>query len=152
MKRFAVCMLLCSLILSTTSFATIVERGEVMYTGGTLANVKEGTMGRLDTTSDTALTFDAGGTKVVIPYARIKEFHYSEELARHLGVVPTIAVVMVKHRQRRHFFRITFNDERDVQQVAVLEVSKEMPRTLRAILQARAPHLCQAENPCGWHS
>lgn len=139
MKRIAAYLLVLSLLFTTAASATIVENGEVMYCGGTINNLKEGTIGRLDTTSDSNLIFEAGGTKLAIPYAKITEFQYSRQLARHLGVVATVAVVLVKHRQRRHFFRIDFRDEHDTPQVVVLEVSKEMPGTLQAILKARVP-------------
>ncbi len=149
MKRLIVYLLLFSFTVS--ALAIDVEGTQVMYTGGTITTLKEGAMGRLDTSSETALIFESAGTKVVIPYAKIQSFGYSRELARHLGVVPTIAVVLVKHRQRRHFFKISFRDEHDVPQVAVLEVSKEAPRALRAILQARAPELCGKKTNCGFY-
>lgn len=145
MKRFVVYLLLCSFALSA---AALVEGDQVMYAGGTIPNLREGAIGHLDTTSETVLTFEASGTKLVIPYAKMDSFEYKEELARHLGVVATIVVVMAKHRQRRHFFRISFHDDHDVPQVAVLEVSKEMPRSLKAVLQARAPKLCKPVSTC----
>ena len=48
----------------------------------------------------------------------------AQQVARHLGVVPAIAVGLVKRWQRRHYFRITYHDESKTQQVAIFEVSK----------------------------
>jgi hypothetical protein len=144
MKRFTILLLIS--VFATSAVA--IEQGQVMYSGGTLP-IKEGVIGHLDTSSETALVFVAPAAKISIPYSKIETFQYTEELARHLGVLPTIAVGLLKHRQRRHFFRIAFLDEHDVAQVAVLEVSKDMPRTLRAVLQVRTPNLCKPKNPCG---
>jgi hypothetical protein len=129
---------LCLLVLAP--LATLaVEGGQVLYVGGTSVSVKEGVLGRLDTTSQTALNFDYSSGKLVIPFEMIDSYEYSQPVARHLGVLPAIAVGLVKRRQHKHFLRISYHDENKAPQVAVFEVSKEMPRTLLAILQARAP-------------
>lgn len=145
MKKITATLMLIAFAVS----AFAVEQGQVQYTGGTIASIKEGTIGKLDTTSDTTLTFESGSTKLAIPYAKIESYQYSQVLAHHLGVVATVAVVLVKYRERRHFFRIQFRDEHDVNQVAVLEVSKDMPRALQAVLAARAPKpAAQAPTSC----
>jgi len=136
-KLAAFCMLL-----ALSLPAGAVEDGQVMYVGGTVPAMQAGVLGRLDTTSETTLTFEYSGKKLDIPYAKIISFEYSKEVARHLGVLPAIAVGLVKKRQRRHFFRISYRDESDVPQVAVFEVSKQAPQTLQAVLETRAPHAC----------
>jgi len=73
------------------------------------------------------LSFDYSGGKLIIPFEMIDSFEYSRQVARNLGVLPAIAVGLVKHRQRRHFFRISYHDESKAPQVAIFEVSKEMP-------------------------
>jgi hypothetical protein len=135
MKRLAVICLL--LVVAVPAGA--VENGQVMYTGGTVPALQAGVLGRLDITSDTALSFEYSGSKLAIPYARIDSYKYYEQVARHLGVLPAIAVGMVKRRQQRHFFQIGYRDESNLSQVAVFEVSKQMPQTLLAVLLARAP-------------
>lgn len=102
-------------------------------------------MGKLDTTSQTALNFESPGGKLVIPFEEIDSYEYSQQVARHLGVLPAIAVGLVKRRQRRHFFRITYHDDSKTQQVAIFEVSKETPRSLLAVLQGRAPEGCKPQ-------
>lgn len=139
MKKFAAFLLLFAFALP----ARAVEDGQVVYTGGTLPAVKDGTVGRFDTTSQTALKFNYSGSSLTILYAKMASFQYSEQVARHLGVLPAAAVGLVKKRQRRHYFRITYCDESDVIQVAVFEVPKKMPPTLLAILQVRAPNACK---------
>ncbi len=114
-----------------------VDEGQAAYIGGTLVNIKNETMGKLDTTQEKALSFNYDGGKVTIPYDRIESWKYDEVLARHLGVILTVAVVMLKHRQRKHIFQIQFKDDAGVTQSAVFEVAKEQPRVVVAVLQAR---------------
>jgi len=129
-------------LLMAGGIAAAVENAQVMYVGGTLGTVKEGAVGRLDTTSVTRLIFEAGKERLEIPFEKIESYAYTEEVARHLGALPAIGAGLIRHRQRKHFFRISFRDESGVMQVAVFEVPKEMPRSLLAVLQTRAPLAC----------
>ena len=139
MKKFAAFCLL--LVISLPARA--VEDGQVLYAGGTIPGMQAGLLGRLDTTSETTLAFEYGAGKLAIPYVKIVSFEYSEKVARHLGVLPAIAVGLVKKRQRRHFFQISYRDESDSTQVVIFEVPKQMPQTLLAILQSRSPQACR---------
>ena len=125
----------CLVILLCLS-AYAVDEGHAIYVGGTVPGVPVGTVGRLDTTSVTSLTFEFAGNKFAIPYASIESYQYTKEVSRHLGVLPAIAIELVKMRQHSHFLRISYR-ERGVEQVVVFKVPKQMPRSLQAILQAR---------------
>lgn len=131
------------LLLSLSAFA--LQNGHAKYVGGTVPGLSAGTVGRVDTTSETSLTFVQAGNKLEIPYASIESYEYSKEVTWHMGVLPAIALRLVKARQRRHFFRFSYRDSRNLVQVAVFEVPKQMPRTLQAVLQTRAP---QGRGPC----
>jgi len=85
-----------------------------MYAGGTVAGVNQGVIGRLDTSSRTALIFEYSGTRVSIPYATIDSFEYSQEVRHHVGILPAIAIGLIKKRERRHFFRISYHDEQSL--------------------------------------
>jgi len=142
------------LLVSLSAFA--LDDGHAKYVGGTVPGVTAGTVGRLDTTSETSLTFQHAGNLVEIPYASIQSFEYSKEVARHLGVLPTIAIGLIKVRQHRHFFRISYRAPgAAAAQVVIFEVPKHTPRTLQAILQTRAPntsnppHTSNNPNGCG---
>jgi hypothetical protein len=124
--------------------AAALDDGHVRYLGGTAPGVAAGAVGRLDTTSETCLTFEQAGNKVSIPYTSIDSYEYSKEVTRHLGVLPAVAVALMKMRRHSHFFRITYRDPGStVQQIVVFEVPKHMPPTLQAILEARAPGRCK---------
>jgi len=129
------------LLISLPTFA--LDNGQVMYAGGTITTLKEGVLGKLDTTSQSVLGFESADGKLVIPYATIDSFEYSKRVAHHLGVLPAIAVGLVKQRQHRHFFRISYHEGNNPPQVVILQVPKQMPATLLAILQARAPQGCK---------
>jgi len=129
--------------------AAAVEDGQVMYLGGTAPGLKAGTMGQLDTTSDVALIFTQSASRLEIQYSSIQSFAYSSEVTRHLGVLPAIAVGLVRARKHRHFFRISYRDQNGVAQVAVFEVPKHMPLTLQAVLETRGPHIPKRSRGCG---
>ena len=118
--------------------APALENGHAKYVGGTLPGVAAETVGRLDTTSEASLIFLQAGNKLEIPYSSIESYEYSKDVTVHLGVLPTIAVGMVKMRRHSHFFRISYRGQDGAVQVVVFEVPKQTPRTLQAILQTRA--------------
>jgi len=128
--------------------AVAVQDGEVMYAGGTVPGLSSGVVGHLDLSFETSLAFEYTGSRLTIPYAAIDSFQYSQEVKRHLGVLPAIAIGLVKQRQHRHFFRITYRGEGGTAQVAIFEVTKSMPRSLNAILETRVPKPCKLHAPC----
>jgi hypothetical protein len=144
MKRFLQFCLF--LFFSLSAFA--LEEGHARYVGGTVPGLTSGVIGRLDTTSTTSLTFARTGNKVEIPYASIESYEYSKDVTRHLGVLPAIAVGLVKMRRHSHYFSISYRTEAGwPAQIVVLEVPKDMPRSLQAILQTRAPQAgCNRKN------
>ena len=131
-------------LLVTHAFA--VEAGQVAYAGGSLS-VAQGTIGSFDLTSSTALVFKyavpgASANEVAIEYKNIRGYSYTSEVAYHLGVLPAIAVGLLKSRERRHFLTIRYVDSAEVAQAAVFEVAKSDPPALVAVLRARAPQAC----------
>ena len=134
------------LLLSLSAFA--LDEGHARYVGGTVRGVPAGVVRRLDTTSATSLIFEQAGNKVEIPYASIESYEYSKDVTRHLGVLPAIAVGLVKMRRHSHYFSISYRTEiGGPAQIVVLEVPKDMPRTLQAILRTRAPQAgCNRRN------
>ena len=139
---------LIAVLLFSCLTAGAVEEGQVGYAGGTLQTISPGVIGHLNYTSVTDLTYQYPGGVLSIPYTKIQSYQYTQEVARHLGVAAAIAVGLVKKRQRRHFFRISYTDKGDVSQVVVFEVPKQMPGTLLAVLQARAPQGCKPIGVC----
>ena len=143
---------ICFLLLIVSLPAVALEDGQVMYVGGTRADVHVRVVGSLDITSKTALIFKYTGSTLVIPYASIESVQYSQEVTRHLGVLPAIAVGLLAKRRRRHFFHIAYRDSENVAQAVIFEVPKHIPRTLQAVLQTRSPQTCKQSLPCAEHN
>lgn len=137
-----------SLLLFSTLLAHAVEGNQVEYVGGTVQTLTPGVVGNLNVSSDTILVFQYSSGSLAIPYAAIQSYDYSQEVTHHLGVAPAIAVGLVKKRQRRHYFRVSYRDETNASQVIVLEVPKQMPRMLLAVLQTRSPQGCKPAGVC----
>jgi len=138
-----------SLFLLLSLPAAAVEGSPAKYVGGTASGMGADVIGQLDTTSDTALIFKHPGAKLEIPYAAIQSSAYSEEVARHLGVLPAIAIGLIRMRQHRHFFRISYRDQNGVTQIVILEVPKHTVRVLQAVLDARGPRPSRRHRSCG---
>jgi hypothetical protein len=143
-----------SFILVLTALYTVptfaVESGRATYTSGTLT-VAQGTIGSLDIRVRTALVFkftatSPGSGEIDIPYDKITGFVYRTEVAHHIGVLPAIAVSLVKRRERKHYFTIDFNDSSGAAQVAIFEVPKQDPPALLATLRSRSPQACKPAN------
>jgi len=132
------------LAVALPSFATIVEGSQVLYEGGTAPGVKEGLVGTFDTSSEQVLVFNAEGTKLAIPYAKVTNFNYEEKLARHYGVILTLLIVPFKYRQRRHILTVNYVDDQNAPRVAVFEIAKTAPETLVPVIQSRI-NKCQEE-------
>lgn len=145
MKRIIVLVLL--LLVSLT--ASALTDGQVMYASGTVPGFAANALGQLDIASDSALTFESAGKRLTIPYSAIESFEYSQEVTRHLGVLPAIAVGLIRKRQHRHFFRITYRDQAHLSQIVIFEVPKQMPRTLQAVLNAKVPQVYKPCSKCG---
>jgi hypothetical protein len=123
--------------------AFALEGDNIMYVSGTAQNVKEGTAGRVDTSSAMALEFHSGAGQFSIPYTRINAYQCREEAKYHLGVLPAIAVGLFAPWAKLHFVTITWHGERDVVEVVTLELSKSNSEALLALLHARATQACK---------
>jgi hypothetical protein len=139
----AIAMLFAVAVCSAT-----VENEQVEYIGGTVQSIKTGTIGQFDLSSASQLSFQSPGGSISIPYAAITSYELSQEVSHHLGVAPAIAVGLIKKRQRQHFVRISYVDANSVAQGVVFEVAKQVPRTLLAVLQTRAPQGCKPVGGC----
>jgi hypothetical protein len=125
-----------------------VKGMEATYTSGTVPGVRLGVDGTLGTTSPTALEFHSGSGDFSVPYAGITAARCREENRFRLGVLPAIAVGLIKARSKRHLMTITWNDERGVSQAAIFETSKVKSQALLTILRVRSPQICSIKGDC----
>jgi hypothetical protein len=136
-------------VLAAPSARALDGKGmEATYTGGTVAGVRLGVNGTLETTSPTALEFHSSSGDFSVPYAGIATARYREENRFRLGVLPAIGVGLLKARAKRHLTTITWKDERGVVQAAIFETSKQRSLALLTILRVRAPQVCSTKADC----
>jgi hypothetical protein len=115
-----------------------VSSGEVMYVGGTIAGLPEGTMGKLDTTSDKVLTFIAPKGRFEIPYEEVTSLEYGQKAGRRLGVALTISIWALLSKKRKHFLTIGYTDAKDKPQGVVLEIPKGTAKSYITIIEVRS--------------
>ena len=142
MKRAIAGLVLAAMLMSAPAMA--MDGPEAHYLNGTAQGVKEGSIGTVDTTVAKELTFHAGAEGFSIPYDSVKFYRYQEEKRFRLGVLPAIAVGLVKARSLRHLVTISWKREAGVAEVVTLEASKDDALGLIALLRARAPRACAA--------
>ena len=93
-------ILVMSLLLFLGIPTKAAEDGQAMYVGGT-TDVKAGTIGKIAIRPE-ALNFEYSGGRLTIRFDRMESYEYSKQVAHHLGVLPAIAVSLVKRRHRKH--------------------------------------------------
>lgn len=128
--------------------AWAAEGGEASYTSGTVPTTKVGATGTLDCTKPEVIEFHSSSGDFSIPYAKITAARYHEENRFRLGVLPAIAVGLLKARSKRHIVTITWKDEKDLPQVARFEMSKQASMALVTVIRVRAPQVCQPKTAC----
>jgi len=123
------------------------------YFGGTLTvygSPKDPVEGRLDTSNEVALRFVALDRRLpnkefAIPYTKISDLEYGQKAGRRVGaavgttiLLGPIGLLSLFSKKRKHFLTIGFKDETEKDQVAVMELGKDIVRTTLAIVQTRS--------------
>ncbi len=137
MRKYIAALLLVAFLLDP--FALAAVRGkEVMYVGGTIPSLPEGTVGGLDTTQEKALVFESPKGKFEIPYENVTSLEYGQKAGRRLGVAITLTIWALFSKKRKHFLTIGFTDENDKPQGVVLELPKGTAKTIIIVIEARS--------------
>jgi hypothetical protein len=123
------------------------------YFGGTYAafsEAKEPLEGRLDTTNTQALILTVekkpyAGHVLWIPYSSIEDLEYGQKAGRRVGtavattaLLGPIGLVSLFSKKRNHYVTIAYKDDTGKDQVAVLELGKDIVRATLPILEARS--------------
>lgn len=143
-------------LLITFAASTAVEAvggREAAYVGGTTASFNEAAkevVGRLDTTSESEMVFTATskpftGTTLRIPYAQIRDLEYGQKAGRRVGAAVATTVLLgpigllsLFSKKRKHYLTIGYADVEGRDQVAVLELGKDIVRTTLPVVAARS--------------
>jgi hypothetical protein len=134
------------------STAWAVDSKGAAYFRGTVSqfsDAKDPVEGVLDTTNEARLIFTAGekpfkDATFAIEYANIIDLEYGQKAGRRVGaavattiLLGPVGLVSLFSKKRKHFLTIGFMDDSGKEQVAVIELGKDVVRTTLAIVKTR---------------
>lgn len=140
LRRYTRARLTAVMLLAVWSSTIVlaVDSNKAVYVGGTLATLKEKAEGRFVTTSESDLTFNAGGDgSVSIPYASVTSLEYGQKAGRRVGVAIMISPLALFSKKRKHYLTITYKDPGGKEQAGVFELGKDIVRTTLKIVEVR---------------
>jgi hypothetical protein len=151
MRRTIAIVLIASLV--APSLALAVDSKGAAYYGGTVKvfeGAKDPVDGLLDTRDEVALVFTASdkpfaGEKVSIPYADVIDLEYGQKAGRRVGAAAAttvllgpVGLLMLFSKKRKHFLTVGFKGNDGKDQVAVIELGKDIVRTTLPIVETRS--------------
>ncbi len=151
MKRFIAGVL--ALSVAWPSVALAVDSKSAAYFGGTLTafkDAKDPVEGTLDTKDERALVFVAGdkpfkGERLSIPYKDILDLEFGQKAGRRVGAAVATTVLLgpigllaLFSKKRKHYLTVGFKDADAKDQVAVIELGKDIVRTTLPIVETRS--------------
>lgn len=125
---------------------------KALYVGGTVTSINEGTEGTTSTKAETVYVFTYNNGHLVIPYDQVDSLEYGQKAGRRLGVAIALTPLALFSKKRKHFLTISWKDENDKQQAAVLELGKDIVRTELATLEARTGRKIEYQDDEARHS
>lgn len=152
MRRLIAIVVVAALLAPSVALASVGSK-KAAYFGGTVATfngAKDPVEGRLDTTNETALGFTADdkpfvGQSMSIPYAKIIDLEYGQKAGRRVGaaigysiLLGPLGLLTLFSKKKNHYLTIGFKDADDKDQVAVLELGKDIIRTTIPIMETRS--------------
>ena len=151
MKRLVASALIVSFLAPTTLFA--VDGDNAAYYGGSVgifAGAKDPVEGRLDTVNPDALVLRMekrpfAGQELRIPYAKIEDLEYGQKAGRRVGaaigytvLLGPLGLLTLFSKKRKHFLTVAYKDEEGKDQVAILELGKDIVRVTLPIVKTRS--------------
>ena len=148
--------LVASVVLTVMSFeltALAVDSDGATYFGGTAelyAGAKDPIDGILDTTNTEAFVFTATdkpfkGRALRIPYQSVIDLEYGQKAGRRVGAAVATTVLLgpigllsLFSKKRKHYLTVGYKGEDGKDQVAVIELGKDIVRLTLPILATRA--------------
>ena len=151
MKKF-VAALLIVVFLTQTLFAA-VGSDKAAYYGGSVsifAGAKDPIQGELNVVNEEFLILTAEkkpfkGMELKIPYKRIEDLEYGQKAGRRVGatigytvLLGPLGLLTLFSKKRNHYLTVSWKDEKDQEQVAVIELGKNIVRTTLPVVKARS--------------
>lgn len=150
MRRLVATLLIVTLC---TPSLLAVDSKKAAYYGGTIAvyaGATDPVEGRLDLADEEALILRPDkrpfvGIALRIPYARIEDLEYGQKAGRRVGTAVATTVLLgpigllsLFSKKRNHYLTISFRDDMNRDQVAVLELGKDIVRATLPIVRTRS--------------
>ena len=107
------------------------------YVGGTIADMRDGSEGKLVTTDDLVLQFQASKKNWKVPYAKINLLEYGQKVDRRYVTAVLVSPLFLLAKSRKHFLTVGYTDENGGQQAMVFRVDKGDVRAVLVGLEAR---------------
>ena len=140
-------------VLSIEVVAAAVDSKGAAYYGGTIGSfsaAKDPVDGTLNTQLEEALVFTATskafrGQTFAIRYRKISDLEFGQKVGRRVGAAAAttvllgpIGLITLFSKKKKHYLTVSFTDEYDKEQVAVLELGKDIVRTTLPIVEAKS--------------
>jgi hypothetical protein len=151
MKQVLAVALIVFLTGETTVLAAL-DSGKASYVGGTFEPFKiskSRVSGRIDSAQD-QLTFTADdhalrSHRLEIQYDRIQDLEFGQKTGRRVRVAAGAYVLLgplgllsFTSKSRRHYLTVEYTDEHGQEQVAILELGKDVVRVALAVIEMRS--------------
>src|SRR5436309_3264748 len=142
MKRVVVAALACSMF-AVPVFAGL-DKQHFLYKGGTLSVPKEAE-GDIDTTSPKEIAFPYTESdekarqtgRFAIPYASVTTLEFGEKSEHRVALAILVSPLALFAKRHLSFLTIGYKDGDGTEQVAVLQLGKEIVKSTLSILEAR---------------
>ena len=130
-----------------------IDGDKAAYSGGTFqpyAGAEDPVEGRLNTALEDALVLSPEKKEfrehtLRIPYSKVIDLEYGQKAGRRVGLAVGLALinplglVSLFSKKRKHFLTIGYcDDEANKEQVAVIELGKDIVRTSLAVIETRS--------------
>lgn len=112
----------------------------IVYSGGTLPAVAPGAAVSVDLSSPDGLILHAQSATVQIPWNAITRWGCFRQNKHRLGVLPAIGAGLVAARIHDHYFNLAWTDAGGHTQAILLQIPRDLPRTIHVVLEAHDPH------------
>jgi hypothetical protein len=141
------------LMFAATVPLSAIDGDKAAYFGGThaaYAGAKDPIEGQLNTRLEDVLVLTPvgkayAGQPLRIPYNKMIDLEYGQKAGRRVGaavattvLLGPIGLVTLFSKKRKHYLTIGYADDAGKEQVAVLELGKDVVRTTLAIVETRS--------------
>jgi hypothetical protein len=140
-------------VLVSAPVLSALEKNRAAWVGGTImpfGAAKEPVEGRVDASAGRWLVFTAdatphAGQRLQIPYDRIHHVEYGQKAGRRVATVTgatvllgPVGLVALASKKRAHYLTLTYADDDGKDQVAILELGKDIVRATLATIERRS--------------